>query len=57
LETNTLIKNKQEEVENMTKEKKELMDKMWKLRKNIFFQLYRAIILGLHFWKLVRKVH
>ncbi len=28
-----------------------------KLRKNILFQLYRAIILGWHFLKLVRKVH
>jgi len=41
----------------MDKEKKELMDKMWKMRKNIFVQLFRAIVLGLHFWKLVRKVH
>ena len=41
----------------MADEKRELMDKMWRVRKNIFVQLFRAIILGLHFWKLVRKVH
>ncbi len=28
-----------------------------KMRKNIPYQLWRAIVLGLHFWKLVRKVH
>ncbi len=27
------------------------------LRKNPVFQLFRAIVLGWHFWKLVRKVH
>ena len=41
----------------MADEKRELMDKMWRVRKNIFVQLFRAIVLGLHFWKLVRKVH
>ena len=41
----------------MANGKKELMDKMWRVRKNIFVQLFRAIVLGLHFWKLVRKVH
>jgi len=41
----------------MDQEKKKLMDKMWRLRKNIFFQLFRAVVLGIHFWKLVRKVH
>ncbi len=28
-----------------------------KLMKSFPYQLWRAIILGLHFWKLVRKVH
>ena len=41
----------------MSTEKKELMDKMWSVRKNLFVQIFRAVILGLHFWKLVRKVH
>ncbi len=41
----------------MSKEKRDLMDKMWRVRKNLFVQLFRAIVLGLHFWKLVRKVH
>ena len=41
----------------MSTDKKELMDKMWSVRKNIFVQIFRAVILGLHFWKLVRKVH
>ncbi len=41
----------------MSKDKRDLMDKMWRVRKNIFVQLFRAIVLGLHFWKLVRKVH
>ena len=41
----------------MADEKRELMDKMWRVRKNIFVRLFRAIVLGLHFWKLVRKVH
>ncbi len=41
----------------MSKDKRELMDKMWSVRKNIFVQLFRAIVLGFHFWKLVRKVH
>ncbi len=41
----------------MNTEKKELMDKMWSVRKNLFVQIFRAVILGLHFWKLVRKVH
>jgi len=41
----------------MANGKRELMDKMWNVRKNIFVQLFRAVVLGLHFWKLVRKVH
>ncbi len=28
-----------------------------KRRKNIFYQLYRFVILGLHFWKLSRLSH
>ncbi len=28
-----------------------------KLRKNILYQMWRAVVLGWHFWKLVRKVH
>ncbi len=28
-----------------------------KLMRSFPYQFYRAIILGLHFWKLVRKVH
>ncbi len=26
-------------------------------RKNIFFQFYRFVILGLHFWKLTKLAH
>lgn len=37
--------------------KREMMEKMWKHRKNIFIQLIRFIVLGLHFNKLVKKVH
>ncbi len=32
-------------------------DRDKRLMKSYIFQLYRAIVLGLHFWKLVRKVH
>ena len=37
--------------------KRDMMEKMWKFRKNIFVQLFRFVILGLHFNKLVKKVH
>ncbi len=26
-------------------------------RKNIIYQLFRFVVLGLHFWKLVRTTH
>ncbi|RMA97185.1 hypothetical protein [Hydrogenothermus marinus] len=32
-------------------------DKDRKRRKSYFYQFFRAIILGLKFWSLVRKVH
>ncbi len=41
----------------MGNDKRALMDKMWSVRKNLFIQIFRAIILGFQFWKLIRKVH
>jgi len=37
--------------------KRDMMEKMWRYRKNIFVQLCRFIVLGLHFNRLVKKVH
>ncbi|WP_297453688.1 hypothetical protein [Persephonella sp.] len=40
-----------------TDKKREMMEKMWKYRKNLAVQLMRFVVLGLHFNKLVKKVH
>ncbi|WP_457626284.1 hypothetical protein [Persephonella sp.] len=37
--------------------KRQMMEKMWKYRKNLFVQAIRFVVLGLHFNKLVKKVH
>jgi len=38
-------------------EKREMMEKMWKYRKNVFVQIFRFIVLGIKFSKLVKKAH
>ncbi len=50
--------SEQQKTEIKKKEPKfRFSDRDKRLMKSFIYQFYRAIVLGLHFWKLVRKVH
>ncbi len=38
-------------------DRRQLMEKMWKVRRNFIVQAIRFVVIGLQFWKLVKRVH